>query len=375
MTAITLQGADAYVGYCGTCDVLEDTRPFRSGIATNVGGSSKPQKLSTSGWHIAKAIGLPERFITSLAMDPHNPRVVYATVGSYTRRWTPPGTLDKATATAGHLFRSNDAGEHFTDITGNLPNTPANWVTVRGSQLLVATDFGVFASKPSKPCATRSTHACTFEVLGKGLPSAPVVSMQLAPWDSNLLTIAVYGRGAWTYRFAPGRPEGLAPPKPKLPPFHNIKVAAFDFESGAEGWVATTTDATGAMAWRNGSPGHSGSKSEQVVPYTQANSATLASPKMTLPTESTVRVSWWKAQSTEPCCDGLSLDWSSDGKKWFTVSNKTAADAQFPQFTPDSATFKAPKGTLYLRFRLSSDQLVASPPYLGVLLDDVEIRR
>jgi hypothetical protein len=374
-TAITLDGANAYVGYCGTCDVLEDTRPFKSGIATNVGGSKPAKRLSANGWHVAKAIGLPERFITSLAMDPHDPRVVYATVGSYSRRWTPPGTLDKATATAGHLFKSVDAGEHFVDITGDLPNTPANWVTVRGSQLLVATDYGVFASKPSRPCATRSAGACRFEVLGKGLPAAPVISMQLAPWDHNLLTIASFGRGAWTYRFAPGAKEGLPPHTVALSPFHNLKLASFDFESGAQGWVASTTDATGAMEWRIGSPGHSGSQSEQVIPYTQDGSTTLASPRFTLPAASQVRVSWWKAQDTEPCCDGLSLDWSSDGKKWNTVSNKTAADAQFPQFSQDSASFQAPKGTLYLRFRLSSDSLVASPPYVGVMLDDVEIRR
>ena len=374
-TAITLDGANAYVGYCGTCDVLEDKRPFRSGIATNVGGSKHPKKLSSDGWHIAKAIGLPERLVTSLAMDQHDPRVVYATVGSYTRRWTPPGTLDRATLTAGHLFKSVDAGEHFVDITGNLPNTPANWVTVRDSQLLVATDIGIFASKPSKPCATRSARACSFEVLGKGLPVLPVISMQLAPWDHNLLTVASFGRGAWTYRFAPGAPEGLAPKKVKLSPFHNIKVTSFDFESGAQGWVATTTDATGAMDWRVGSPGHSGSQSEQVVPYTQDGSTTLTSPKIMLPAASQVKLSWWKAQDTESCCDGLSVDWSSDGKKWNTVSNKTAADVQFPQFSQDSATFEAPKGTLWIRFRLNSDALVASPPYLGVLLDDVEIRR
>ncbi len=374
-TAIDLYGANAYVGYCGTCDVLEDKRPFRSGIATNVAGKKAPQRLSTNGWHIAKAIGLPERLITSIAMDHKDPRVVYVTVGSYTRRWTPPGMLDRATATAGHVFKSVDAGEHFVDITGNLPNTPANWVTVRGSQLLVATDIGVFASQPSKPCATRTAKACSFEVLGKGLPAAPVVSMQLAPWDPNLLTVASFGRGAWTYRFAPGLPEGLAPPKPKLSKFLNLKVAGFDFESGAQGWVATTSDATGAMSWRNGQPGHNSSASEQVVPYTQDNSATLSSPRMHLPAPSQVRVSWWKAQDTEPCCDGLTLDWSSDGKKWFTVSNKTTADAQFPTFSQDSAAFQAPAGSLYLRFRVTSDALIASPPYLGVMLDDIEVRR
>jgi hypothetical protein len=374
-TAIDLFGSRAYVGYCGTCDVLEDTRPFRSGIATNVGGALPPDKTTSDGWHIAKAIGLPERYITSLAMDHKHPNIVYATLGSYTRRWTPPGSIDHAANTGGHLYKSVDSGEHFFDISGDLPNAPANWVTIRGTQLLVANDQGVFASKPGAQCAAPKAKRCAFEVLGKGLPAVPIISMQLAPWDSNLLTVASMGRGAYTYRFAPGRPEGLAPKRALVSPFHNIKIKSFDFESGAQGWVASTTDTTGAMAWRNSYPGHSGQKSEQVVPYTQANSASLESPRMSLPTASNVKVSWWKAQDTEECCDGLTVDWSSDGKKWFTVSVKTAADAQFPQFSQDSVSFEAPKGSLFLRFRMTSDELIASPPYLGVMLDDVEVRR
>jgi hypothetical protein len=376
-TAIDLYGANAYVGYCGTCDVLEDTRPFRSGLATNVGGKGGAKKLSTSGWHVAKAIGLPERLITSLAIDRSNPRVVYATVGSYTRRWTPPGTLDRATLTAGHLFKSVDAGEHFVDISGDLPNAPANWVTQRGTQLLVATDLGVFASKPASRCGTKAGRACAFEVLGKGLPATPVVSMQLSPWDCRYLTVASFGRGAWTYDFgtAACKDPVTAPKKLQVKPFANALVQQFDFESGAQGWVATSTDATGAMAWHNGSPGHSGSQSEQVLPYTQDSAATLSSPRMVLPQNSTVRVSWWKAQDTEPGFDALTLDWSSDGRTWFTVSNKAEQSPGFPQFSEDHATFNAPAGSLYLRFRLTSDALIASPPYLGVMLDDVVVKR
>ena len=32
--------------------------------------------------------------------------------------------------------------------------------------------------------------------------------MQQAPWDCNLLTVATFGRGAWTYRFGPVKPCG-----------------------------------------------------------------------------------------------------------------------------------------------------------------------
>jgi hypothetical protein len=363
--------------------VLADKRPFKSGIATNVAGSKAAKRYTSDGWHVAKAIGLPERYITSIQMDRTNPKVVYVTLGGYSRRWTPPGTINGKDDNGGHLYKSVDAGEHFFDISGDLPKAPANWVTVHGTQLVVATDIGVFASQPRAACAAPAARRCSFEVLGKGLPAAPVLSMQLAPWDCNLLTAASFGRGAYTYRFgAPKKCAGTTFKPRVLRPraFGNKLLKAYGFEGSAEGWLATTNDSTGVMAWRNGSPGHGGASSEQVVPYTQGegdggnHNATLRSPALKLPYDANVKVSWWKAQSTEDCCDGLSLDWSSDGKIWHTVSTKTKADAQFPAFSADKVSFVAPAGPIYLRFRVTSDALLASPPYLGVMLDDVEVR-
>ena len=56
-------------------------QPFANGVATNVG----------SDWHVAKAAGLPSRYITSIRMDPQDPRTVYATLAGYGRRWAFPG--------------------------------------------------------------------------------------------------------------------------------------------------------------------------------------------------------------------------------------------------------------------------------------------
>ena len=372
-TAIDLYGAQAYVGFCGVCDVLEDKRPFKSGIATNVGGHGKAKRYTSSGWHIAAAKGLPERYITSITMDRQDPKVVYVTLGGYSRRWTPPGTIDNARETGGHLYKSVDAGEHFVDISGNLPDAPANWVSTRGSQLLVATDIGVFASRATQPCGTRHGGQCAFEVLGKGLPAAPVNSMQVAPWDPNLLTIASFGRGSYTYRFGPA-PKQAAPPKPlPAPKFLGKRIALYGFETDAQGWVGTSSDAV--AAWRRAAPGHASSESFQVIPYSNDSSVELHSPRLSLPARSSVEVSWWKTQDTEPCCDGLSLDWSSDGYVWHTVSTKTDQNKDYPDFSRDSVRFVAPAGPLLLRFRVTADALVSSPPYTGVRLDDVEVRR
>jgi hypothetical protein len=379
-TAVQVRGNNAYVGYCGVCDVLSDSRPFRSGIATNVGGTKPGQRYTTNGWHIAAAKGLPERYVTSVTMDPDDPRTVYVTLGSYSRRWAPPGTLSGTPDRGGNLYKSVDAGEHFVNVSGDLPQAPANWVVMRGDQLLVANDFGVFATSRSSRCGQLgSLRPCSFEVLGKGLPAAPALSMQLAPWDSNLLTVATFGRGAWTYRFGP--PSKTPPVRTVvLHParFANKLVALYGFETDAQGWVAHTTDPQGVMTWRHGAPGHNSVGSMQVIPYTDEQSASLHSPALSLPSDSTVQVSWWKVQHTEGCCDPLALDWSSDGHVWHNVSVKTndlTEDPTAAGFLHDSVKFVAPKGRLFLRFRLTSDALVSAPAYLGVLLDDVEVRR
>jgi hypothetical protein len=151
-------------------------------------------RMTTQGWHVASAKGLPRRFITSVKIDAKNPRVVYLTLGGYYNE-VEPGSLGENTGgmTGGHVYLSTDAGAHFRDISGNLPDAPANWLAIRKGQLIVATDVGVFMAN--------GTNGGKYVLLGRGLPFVPVMSLQLKPGDSNLLLAATYGRGLYTYRF------------------------------------------------------------------------------------------------------------------------------------------------------------------------------
>ena len=198
-TAVAAQGVDvAYVAFCGQCDAL-NARPFDNGIATNVGGSKPGNPGTTDGWHVAKASGLPKRFITSIASDPSDPRTVYVTLAGYSRRWLPVGAAGEPfDPRAGNVFKSTDAGEHFTNISGNLPDGPAESSVLHNGNLIVATDTGVFMSAGS--------DGGTYELLGKGLPNAPVFSVALKPKASaaeqDTLYVATHGRSVYTYHFA-----------------------------------------------------------------------------------------------------------------------------------------------------------------------------
>ena len=199
MSALDVHKDAAYVGFCGVCDILNqdpEDDPFLTGLATNVGGDQPPKRMTTQGWHKAKAKGLPNRYITSVAIDPKDPKRVFVTLGGYANReWVPPGSyLDKNKRLGkGHVFVSTDAGESFKNISANLPNASVNWVEIHGKQLVVGTDIGAFLSK--------SLAGKRWAALSKGLPAVTIVTIRNHPGDPKTIVAATYGRGVYAYKF------------------------------------------------------------------------------------------------------------------------------------------------------------------------------
>jgi hypothetical protein len=136
-------------------------------------------------------------------MDPSDPRTVYVTLAGYARRWAFPGAVGEDTSKVGtgHVFKSTDGGQTFTDVTGDMPDVPADWSVVHNGHLVVGTDIGVFES-----C---DTAGGAYSVLGSGLPAAPISTLRFKPGDDDLLVAATYGRGVYTYRF--GDDQGRCP--------------------------------------------------------------------------------------------------------------------------------------------------------------------
>lgn len=200
MTTVELYSDAAYVGFCSTCDIINKNpkagQIFESGIATNVGGDEPAEKGSPAGWHIAAAQGLPDRYVSSIAIDPADPKTVYVALAGYAnRQWWPPGSFNDANTNRGqgHVFRSTDAGETFTDISGSLPDVPARSIEVNRGQLLVGTDVGLFLSN--------NTSGQRWAALA-GLPNVPVVSVKNMPGAPDKVVLATFGRGVYSYTFS-----------------------------------------------------------------------------------------------------------------------------------------------------------------------------
>lgn len=192
---LAVRGDAVYVGFCGPCNLTNAGAQFQGGLATNVGGDAPAQKGSADGWHKASAIGLPNRYIYDIHIDQDDPNTVYVVLGGYsTARWLPDGQyLDTNSERGeGYVYKSTDAGEHFTDITGDLPPVISTAIIRRGSQLIVGTDLGVFISS--------DLDGSSWAPLGD-LPSLPINTLVTKPGDDSQLFAGTFGRGVQLYRF------------------------------------------------------------------------------------------------------------------------------------------------------------------------------
>ena len=208
--AVAVRGEAVYVAICGLCrNTLGDPTLVHTTVATNVGKSGcTPKKAASDCWHVAEGKGLPRNSIWNLAIDPDDTSTIYVVLNNNSMVGYDP----KVGGTQ-RVMVSHDAGETFTDITGNLPRSQARDVVVRDGKLIVATDNGVF---------TAPLTGKTWARLGGGLPPVRVSDLHLDP-TGRYLTAGVYGRGVWVFDFTkkaksssgPG-PKG-EPTKPKAP--------------------------------------------------------------------------------------------------------------------------------------------------------------
>jgi hypothetical protein len=171
-TALAVNGTTTYAGW-----VAGGGNPgpaFASGIDTNYGGT----------WHTVTAPNLPQRFLPSLRVDPRDAGHVYAVYSGYSRHWIPGGGV-------GHVFESRDGGAHWTDISGNLPDTPGDDLVIVHDTLVLATDTGVFT--------TSTRHPGRWSRLGFGLPESVVNGLAVTP-DGESVVAVTHGRGLWQLR-------------------------------------------------------------------------------------------------------------------------------------------------------------------------------
>ena len=125
---------------------------------------------------------LPDRYVTDIKSSPSVENRVYVTHSGYKYNEFIP-----------RVHRSDDSGENWTDISGDLPNLAINDIYIlpdnADSVLFVATDGGVYGSLNAGE---------SWERLGNNMPYVPVYDLELNPTQNELIA-GTFARSIMTY--------------------------------------------------------------------------------------------------------------------------------------------------------------------------------
>jgi uncharacterized repeat protein (TIGR01451 family) len=127
---------------------------------------------------------LPGRPVSAFAVDKSNWRTAYAAFAGFAV--TTPGD-------PGHVFKTTDGGQTWTDISGDtskLPDNPVNDLVLDPSDpntLFAGTDVGAFVTHDGGQ---------SWQQLGSGLPTVSINSMKWDPEQGRLI-VGTHGRGIW----------------------------------------------------------------------------------------------------------------------------------------------------------------------------------
>ena len=124
--------------------------------------------------------GLPDQYITSIAMVPSDDMIAYVTVSGFKYLdYTP------------RVFKTTDGGQNWTDISSNLPNIPVNDIITYPAEniLFVATDLNVWYSKDD---------GANWTILGNNLPFTVITDLKFHE-PTKTLYAGTFGRGMHSY--------------------------------------------------------------------------------------------------------------------------------------------------------------------------------
>jgi centrosomal CEP192-like protein/ASPM-SPD-2-Hydin domain-containing protein len=197
MAAVALSASSEII-YVGTYGAASNGanlpgHVLRATVSTSSGAAPVWQDLTlNSVVNDTRALNSNNFDISSVVVDAHDPsgNTVYATVAG----------MENPAQGMNVVYRSANGGATWNGISANLPNAPANSLTVDpqdSNTVYVATDQGVYFTTEVQNCA-QSTSSC-WSVFGSGLPDAPVVALSATPSASStpVLVAATYGRGIW----------------------------------------------------------------------------------------------------------------------------------------------------------------------------------
>ncbi len=152
----------------------------------------------------------------------------------------------------------------------------------------------------------------------------------------------------------------------------------YTFEECDEGWKAVENSGapTPTSKWHRDSPGDlSGFAMYNGPPYAGSDSEELLTSPAHKWKGGKVTLSYsikynYEPEGTRATEEGIHVEWSRNGRLWKRVAFHGETNAGYPAFEQQTVKFKAPKGKVFIRFKVLSDALVE---FAGGAVDNVTI--
>ena len=155
-----------------------DMSPVDGNVVWAVAGQSVRLSTNDGGtWATAAPFGFSASNGTKIAAHPTDVNSALVTFSGYSVGFA-------------HVARTTDAGASWTDITGNLPDAPANSIAIDDldpNRIFVGTDVGVWAT---------TDGGGTWLPFETGFPNTVVVDLEIQK-SARKLVAGTHGRGAW----------------------------------------------------------------------------------------------------------------------------------------------------------------------------------
>ncbi len=214
-----------------TMIAIAPSAPATIMVVTSDGLVQRSTDAGVTFGNVTKA-PLPGRFATSVAIHPTNPLIAYVGFSGFD---------DGTPGTPGHLFKTADGGATWSNVTGNLPDTPVNAIAIRPDapeEVYAGTDVGTFLTL---------NGAAPWAKLTVGLPNAGVIDIK-ANATTNLLAIATYGRSVFTATLKTASPSFEANVQTVVTSFYHTILGREPDAGGLAFWTAEATRVVGLGA-------------------------------------------------------------------------------------------------------------------------------
>lgn len=215
ISSIAVARGDSQVIYVGTSD---------GNVQVTIDGGATWTRRIT---------GLPNRFVTWIAVNPGAPETAWATVSGFG---------------SGHVFKTTNSGATWQDISGNLPDVPVNVILIdpgATTNLYLGTDLGVFRS---------TTGGETWSPFNSGLPNVAVFDLAFNA-GTGVLLAATHGRGMFKISVAGTAVLGVTPRSRDFGTVAvgNIADLTFTVENFGQGTLSAQASATAPFSIVSGS--------------------------------------------------------------------------------------------------------------------------